>query len=35
VFLIGFAVVLAGSIAAAVLVRRPSEVPEAVLEPAQ
>jgi EmrB/QacA subfamily drug resistance transporter len=35
VFLIGFAVVLAGSIAAAVLVRRPSEAPEAVLEPAR
>jgi EmrB/QacA subfamily drug resistance transporter len=35
VFLIGFAVLLAGSIAAALLVRRPSEVPEAVLEPAQ
>ena len=35
VFLIGFAVVLLGSIAAAVLVRRRSEAPEAVPEPAR
>jgi EmrB/QacA subfamily drug resistance transporter len=35
VFLIGFAVVLAGSIAAAVLVRRRSEAAEAVPEPAR
>jgi EmrB/QacA subfamily drug resistance transporter len=35
VFVIGFAVVLLGSIAAAVLVRRRSEAPEAVLEPAR
>ena len=34
VLLIGFATVLAGSLAAALLVRRPSEAPEAVLEPA-
>ena len=35
VFLIGFAVVLLGSIAAAVLVRRRSEAPQAVPEPAR
>jgi EmrB/QacA subfamily drug resistance transporter len=35
VFLIGFIVVFAGSIAAAVLVRRRSEAPEPVLEPAR
>ena len=35
VFLIGFLTVLAGSIAAAVLVRRPAEAPEPVLEPAR
>ena len=33
VFLIGFLTVLTGSIAAAVLVRRPAEAPEPVLEP--
>ena len=35
VFLIGFVVVLLGSVAAAVLVRRRSEAPEAVPEPAR
>ena len=35
VFLIGFAVLLSGSIATAVLVRRRSQVPEAVPEPAR
>jgi EmrB/QacA subfamily drug resistance transporter len=35
ILLIGFATVLLGSIAAAVLVRRPAEAPEAVLEPAR
>ena len=35
VFLIGFLTVLVGSIAAAVLVRRPTEATEAVLEPAR
>jgi len=35
VFLIGFAVVLSGSIATAVLVRRRSQAPEAVPEPAR
>jgi EmrB/QacA subfamily drug resistance transporter len=35
VFLIGFLTVLVGSIAAAVLVRRPADAPEAVLEPAR
>jgi EmrB/QacA subfamily drug resistance transporter len=34
ILLIGFFTVLAGSVAAAVLVRRPAEAPEAVLEPA-
>jgi hypothetical protein len=34
VFLIGFLTVLVGSIAAAVLVRRPTPAPEPVLEPA-
>jgi hypothetical protein len=35
VFLIGFLTVLVGSIAAAVLVRRPTEAPDPVLEPAR
>jgi hypothetical protein len=35
VFLIGFAVVLSGSIATAVLVRRPVEAPQPVVEPAR
>jgi hypothetical protein len=35
VFVIGFATVLAGSLAAALLVRRPVEAPEPALEPAR